>query len=142
MKKLLFIGFLLCSTALWAQGNDQSQIRALLAGQSAAWSRGDLDGFMAGYWHSPKLRFASGGDITYGWQATLDRYRARYQDPKAMGELRFDIKELHLMGDKALVFGHWRLKREKDQPQGLFTLLLAKLDGSWVITADHTSSAD
>ncbi|WKE65404.1 nuclear transport factor 2 family protein [Gallaecimonas kandeliae] len=141
MKKLMIILLLLASPRLLAATADEGAIRTLLAGQAAAWSQGDLAGFMAPYWHSPKLRFASGGDVTYGWQATFDRYRAHYQDKAAMGRLSFEIREVRLMGEHALVFGHWQLDRQKDQPQGLFTLLLAKLDGRWQIVADHTSSA-
>lgn len=141
MKNLIFMLFLLASSQLFAAQDDQTQIRALLAGQQQAWNSGDLDGFMAGYWHSPQLRFASGGEVTFGWQQTLDRYRSHYRDKAAMGRLQFDIREVHLYDDHAVVFGHWQLYRQKDQPQGLFTLLLAKLDGNWYITADHTSSA-
>ena len=49
------------------------------AAQVAAWNRGDLDGFMAGYWKSPDLVFFSNGTRTRGWQATLERYQKRYQ---------------------------------------------------------------
>ena len=54
-------------------------VRAVLAAQVEAWNRGDLEGYMAGYWKSPDLVFFSNGQETRGWQATLDRYRARYQ---------------------------------------------------------------
>ena len=140
MKTLTFIlGLLLCAPAL---AGDKQAISQLLAGQAAAWNRGDLNAFMAPYWHSKQLRFASGGTVTYGWQATLNHYRARYQNRKAMGQLVFQVRDIKLLGQHALVFGHWLLNREKDQPQGLFTLLLAKRkNGKWQIVADHTSSA-
>src|SRR5262245_26884786 len=54
-------------------------IRKVLDEQVVAWNKGDLEGFMAGYWNSPKLSFASGKDKTRGWQATFDRYKKRYQ---------------------------------------------------------------
>src|SRR4051812_43961400 len=41
----------------------------------AAWNRGDLDGYMAGYWKSDQLSFFSNGKKTMGWQRTLDHYR-------------------------------------------------------------------
>src|SRR5689334_4167030 len=53
----------------------QQAIRAVLDGQVVAWNRGDLDGFMRGYWNSPELSFFSGGTRTRGWQATMDRYQ-------------------------------------------------------------------
>ncbi len=54
-------------------------VRALLDAQVEAWNRGDLEGFMAGYWRSPELVFCSGATVTKGWDATLERYRKRYQ---------------------------------------------------------------
>ena len=65
-------------------------IRKVLDDQVIAWNKGDLPGFMEGYWQSKDLRFYSGKDVTSGWQATLDRYRKRYQgEGKKMGQLTF-----------------------------------------------------
>src|SRR4051794_19892751 len=66
--------------------SDTASIRQVIDQQAAAWNRGDLEGYMAGYWNSKELSFYSGGDVTNGWQPTLDRYRKRYQGKgKAMG---------------------------------------------------------
>lgn len=130
------------SPARAAGGADADAIRSVMTAQAAAWNRGDLEAFMQGYWHVESLRFASGGSVTHGWQATLDRYRQRYADRAAMGTLRFTDLEIEpLSADAALVFGHWSLTREADQPQGLFTLLFRKTDSGWVITRDHSSAA-
>ena len=116
-------------------------IRQVMAAQQAAWNKGDLTAFMAGYWRSDKLRFASGNSYRHGWQATLDNYVKGYPDKAAMGKLKFDIIEIEeLSSDAALVFGHWHLTREKDTPQGLFSLVFRKFGQQWLITRDHTSS--
>ena len=44
-----------------AKDTGPAEIRAALTDQQAAWNRGDLDAFMAGYWNSPDLTFFSGG---------------------------------------------------------------------------------
>ena len=120
-----------------------ADIRATLDAQVAAWNRGDLEGFMQGYWHDDALRFASGGRVTHGWQTTLEHYRKGYPDRSAMGTLSFSELEIEpLADDTALVFGHWSLQRAKDQPHGLFTLLLRKTADGWKITRDHTSAAE
>lgn len=116
-------------------------VRALLDEQVAAWNRGDVEGFMAGYWQSDELRFASGGDVTFGWSATLERYRTRYPDRAAMGTLSFvDIDVRPLDADHALAFGRYVLEREADRPTGLFTLLLEHRAEGWRIVHDHTSA--
>ncbi len=97
---------------------------------------------MAGYANLPTLRFASGGAVTYGWQETLERYKARYPDRATMGMLTFSgLDTTVLSPDAALVFGHWQLRTEKGNPGGLFTLLFRKAGVGWQIVADHTSEA-
>jgi ketosteroid isomerase-like protein len=125
-----------------ADSTDVAAIKRVLAAQAEAWNRGDIPGFMEGYWKSEKLRFASDGSITHGWQTTLERYLKRYPDKAAMGTLTFtDYEVAQLAPDAAMVFGKWELQRAKDKPWGLYTLVLRKLDGRWLIVSDHTSSA-
>ena len=120
-----------------------AQILLILQVQAEAWNRGDLDAFMQTYAQTEDLRFASGGNVTHGWQSTLDRYKRRYPDRAAMGTLSFsELTVTELAPDAALVFGHWRLVRAKDSPHGLFTLLVRRTAAGWRIVADHTSAAD
>src|SRR6476661_4855443 len=42
---------------------DESAIQRVLNDQAAAWNRGDLDGFMNGYWRDEKLTFTSGDHV-------------------------------------------------------------------------------
>lgn len=121
----------------------KAEIKQTLAQQDAAWNRGDIDGFMEEYIKDESLRFASGGNIRRGWQATIDRYKLSYPDKAAMGTLSFTDLEIEVItGADALVFGRWKLERAEDTPNGLFTLHMRKQGGKWVIISDHTSSAD
>jgi len=118
-----------------------SEIRSVLAEQDAAWNRGDIPAFMKDYWQSEDLRFASGGKVNRGYEATLNGYLTRYPDKAAMGQLSFTDLETQMMSaTDALVFGRWELLRDTDKPGGLFTLHMRKIDGAWKIMSDHTSS--
>jgi beta-aspartyl-peptidase (threonine type) len=118
-------------------------VRAVLDAQVVAWNNGDVEGFMEGYWRSPKLTFSSGGDTTRGWDATLQRYKKKYQSEGAeMGKLTFRDLEIEPLGpDAALVRGRWQLVRTKDKPGGVFTLILRKTPEGWRIVHDHTSGS-
>ena len=121
----------------------KAQIVNVLKAQDAAWNAGDIDAFMVHYMKSDDLRFASSGTVRRGWQATLDGYKARYPDKNSMGELSFTDLEIKVLSDTYVqVFGHWQLKREKDEPGGLFTLLMRKENGRWLIVSDHTSTKE
>lgn len=117
------------------------QIRGVLQAQKSAWNRGDIDAFMEGYWKSDELRFASGGNVTRGWQATIERYRRVYPDRSAMGQLEFSDLEVNVTSeDSAMVHGRWSLQRANDTPGGLFTLGFRKFEENWLIISDTTTS--
>ncbi|MCE9687898.1 SgcJ/EcaC family oxidoreductase [Shewanella sp. AS16] len=138
IKKGLSLLLLLLAFDVAAGPSDE--IAGLLTSQQAAWNRGDLDAYMQGYWHDPKLRFVSKGQFCYGWEEMLARYKAHYPDRTTQGELKFSQLDIRLLGkDVALVVGRWELARIKDKPSGAFTLLIEKLDDRWVITHDHSS---
>lgn len=121
---------------------EQAAVSAVLYGQRDAWNRGHLEEYMAGYWRDERLRFAAGNNITYGWQATLDRYQKNYPNQQAMGTLAFDLQDIRVLSPQdAVVFGKWQLTREAPhQPAGgLFTLILEKKPEGWKVVADHTS---
>jgi beta-aspartyl-peptidase (threonine type) len=118
-------------------------IEKVLADQEQAWNKGDLEGYMKGYWKSDRLTFFSGGSTTTGWQATLDRYRKRYQgEGKEMGKLTFsDLVSDLVAPDAALVRGRFHLKMKSgEESKGLFTLLMKKFPEGWRIVHDHTSA--
>ncbi len=140
---LAAVWLVFAASPLRAQQDAAGQIKDVLAAQSAAWNRGDIDAFMEGYAKTAELRFASGGNVTRGWQETLARYKARYRDRAAMGALTFsDLEVTVLSPDAATVFGRWQLHTDKGEPNGLFTLLFRKTDAGWRIVADHTSAAE
>jgi ketosteroid isomerase-like protein len=143
MKRLLFGCLLCCPAALCAQEATTSQnaIRQVLDAQVKAWNKGDLPGFMEGYWQSPELTFFSGNNKTAGWQATLERYRNKYQgEKKEMGQLAFQDLTIEMLGaDHALVKGRFLLRLGDESPTGIFTLIMRKLPAAWRIIHDHTS---
>ena len=120
---------------------EKEAVRKLLDAQAVAWNKGDLKGFMAGYWQSDELSFFSGKDRTRGWNATFERYRKRYQaEGKEMGKLTFSELEIELLGaDAVWVRGRWNLVAGKETHGGLYTLICKKLPEGWRIVHDHTS---
>jgi ketosteroid isomerase-like protein len=117
-------------------------VRAILDQQVKDWNDGKIDRFMRGYAQAQSTRFASGGDISQGWQTVLERYRQKYPDRAAMGKLTFSSVDITVLSpDAALAFGRWRLQRATNQPSGLFTLLFRNTKDGWRIVHDHTSAA-
>jgi ketosteroid isomerase-like protein len=139
MKKLFILSCLmLLSYSLFAQ--DKQAIIKLMADQQSAWNKGDIDGFMQGYWKSDSLVFVGKTTPVYGWQSTIDRYKKTYPDKATMGQLNFTIVKLEVLDPKnAFILGGWHLKRTIGDIGGYFTLWFKKIDGQWKIVCDHTS---
>lgn len=134
---------MLCCAASAAAPSDErakAEILAVINAQAEAWNRGDIDGFMQGYWNSPEMTFVSGDTVTKGWQQTLDRYKAGYNTREKMGVLSFTELEVRMLSKKsAVVLGRFTLVRASDRPTGLFTLSFRKFKEGWKVVLDHTS---
>ena len=146
--QLFAIGVALLGTVLSSGQSTvgpDTEVRALLQRQQDAWNRRDLEGFMAGYWKSDELTFFSGGNVTRGWQPTLDRYRQRYQSAGAeMGKLEFRNLAIEKLGNNAaFARGEYHLTMPDGKaPHGIFTLVLRRLPEGWRVVHDHTSQAE
>jgi beta-aspartyl-peptidase (threonine type) len=119
----------------------KSGVGKVLDDQAAAWNRGDLDGFMTGYWKSDQLSFFSDTETPPGWEALRKRYQDRYESKdKNLGNLKFTDLEILPMGyDAAAVKGQWHLEKDGKSMGGLFTLLFRRMPDGWRIIHDHTS---
>lgn len=138
---LVVFGSLIVSAQSTKEGRKiESEILVVMDEQTAAWNRGDIEGFMRGYWNSENLVFVSGDNITRGWRPTLDRYRKNYDSPAKMGALKFSDVEINALSkNAAVVLGSWSLTRAGDNPRGKFTLIFRKFKDGWRIVLDHTS---
>ncbi len=133
--------FLLASCGAPPAPDWRSEVSALLTAQAAAWNRGDIAGYMDGYWRSDSLLFTSGGSVRRGWSETFKKYAATYDSREKMGTLTFSGLEFHLPAPGAAwVFGRWELARASDAPGGVFTVVLRRFPEGWKIVHDHTSS--
>ena len=140
LKKALWITVICFPIFLRAQNKDEQAIRNVLASQTAAWNRGDLDGFMIGYWQNDSLMFIGKSGVTYGWDNTVRNYKKNYSDTVAMGKLTFNLLQVKMLSKEYYdVTGKWSLKRSIGDLSGHFTLLFRKIKGQWVIVSDHSS---
>jgi len=122
--------------------DDRSQsIRAVLDAQQAAWNRGDIPGFLEGYWNSPELTFAGSEGIVRGYDGLLARYQKSYPDLQSMGKLEFSGLEIRPLGsDDALALGYWHVRRHAGDLGGVFSLVFQRFPAGWRIVHDHTSA--
>ena len=140
MKLTLFLLVIFCSSMCIAQSSNEKAIRELLSEQTKEWNKGNIDGFMKGYWENDSLMFIGKSAVTWGCKKTLDNYKKNYPDTTAMGKLFFDLLVIKpLSAEYYQVVGKWLLKRSIGDLSGHYTLLLKKIKGKWVIVADHSS---
>ncbi|MBI3788834.1 MAG: nuclear transport factor 2 family protein, partial [Ignavibacteriales bacterium] len=109
-----------------AQTTEQTILK-VLNDQVEAWNRGDVEGYMKGYWNSDSTVFNSGGTLTRGYSNVLARYKKSYATREKMGTLKFTDLALRRLSPTAFVaMGVWKLTRVSDTPWGRFTLIIEK----------------
>lgn len=121
---------------------DAAAMNRAMADSAAAWSRGDLDGFMAAYEHSPETAFVTAKGVLRGWETMRERYRKTYGQGKALGALSFSDVEITALGsDYALFYGRFHLLQpgEPKEATGVFDLVMHRTPAGWRILSDHTS---
>ena len=141
MKKYFLVAICLFSLhTLSAQSADELQVKKILADQTEAWNRGNIDDFMKGYWHNDSLMYVGKSGISYGYKNTLENYKKNYNSPEKMGKLFFTLLSVkRLSPSYYFVTGKWFLKRSAGDVGGYYTLLFRKINGSWFIITDHSS---
>jgi len=140
MKSVLLFFFMLPVLYSFAQSTDESAIRQTLGEQVQAWNEGNIGRFMKTYWENDSLMFIGKGGITYGWQNTLNNYKKNYPDTIAMGKLSYNILRIsRLSPEYFYVVGKFHLQRSIGDLNGHYDLLFRKINGRWVIIADHSS---
>lgn len=139
MTKLLLVSLFLLG--LQESTDPKEIIQYKLQQQIECWNKGDLNCYMeAAYWKSDTLKFIGGSGITYGYERTLQRYKVGYPTQKEMGTLSYSVQSMEMIGsDACFVIGQYHLEREKEDT-GYFSLLWKKIEGDWVIVADHSSN--
>ncbi len=140
MKNIILLAPLLLALAAFGQAGDELTVHKVLKDQTKAWNQGDIESFMQAYWKNDSLMFIGKNGITWGWKKTLENYKKSYPDTTAMGKLSFDIILVkRLSPEYYYVVGKWKLRRSIGDLGGHYNLLFRKIDGSWLIIADHSS---
>lgn len=123
-----------------AYKTSKQEITNMMLQQAKDWSNGDIESFMKGYLKSDSLKFIGSRGITYGWQQTLDNYKKGYPSKEYIGTLTFNLLDFdQLAKDVFLVIGEYHLKRSVGDANGMFSIILKKINGEWKIIADHSS---
>ncbi|MDE2467048.1 MAG: nuclear transport factor 2 family protein [Alphaproteobacteria bacterium] len=121
---------------------DKKAILDMVKARQDAWNRGDFRGYMSGF-ENPGIIFVSNGKIQPSWQATLDHYIKGYPTKEARGHVRFYDATIRMLGpNAALLICHLHMTRPKHPLEGVFTDIVQRIDGKWIITMNHVSAYD
>jgi uncharacterized protein (TIGR02246 family) len=128
-------------TAL-GQEKPEAAIRQLLADQTKAWNKGDVDTFMKSYEDSPNTTFV-GQTVEYGYATIRQRYARIYPTPAGMGKLTFSNLAIRPLDQSyAVATGNFHLERTPaggGNADGIFSLVLKQEPQGWKIILDHSN---
>jgi len=130
------------TTAGSSDADTKKAIESVLDQQVAAWNRGDINGFMSGYWNSSELIYVGNTKVTRGWQTLLDRYEELSKASGGqIGTLELQETQITVLSkDSALVWGTYRVLQPGQDRKGLYTLVLRRFQAGWRTIYDRTSS--
>jgi ketosteroid isomerase-like protein len=116
---------------------DKAAILKVMKDQEIAWSNNDLEGFMQGYIKSDSLKFFGNRGLTKGWQPTLENYKKGYPTREHSGTLTFEVVDISPVESNSYwVMGKYFLSRTVGDANGIFLVIIKKIDGEWKIIAD------
>jgi ketosteroid isomerase-like protein len=142
MKKVLSLLFFVSIFAVGQETmeKDKEAILTVLKAQQEAWNNYDIESFMNGYWESDELTFYGSGGVIKGWQATLDRYKKSYPTQDHFGTLTFVFNDISpISEDSYYVMGEYHLTRNVGDTNGIFMLVLKRINGEWKVIADTSA---
>ena len=149
MRALLLLGFASCSAPSGGGGEvlpDPIALRDTIVAQFSrsadAWTRGDLDGFMADYARDSMTGFVTDGRVQHGFDRIRAGYAPRFAPGAKRDSLRFENFEVRPLAPKvALVTARYVLFRgDSTTSSGPFSLVMERRPDGWKILHDHTSS--
>ncbi|HEX8419740.1 MAG TPA: SgcJ/EcaC family oxidoreductase [Sphingomonas sp.] len=131
--------------AVEARERVAAAIGKVLNDSAAAYTRGDLAGFLASYERSPQTTYVSGTQVIKGYDAIAQTYadRFRRKPGSSPGTLTLKLVDVRtLTPTHVLAIGQFKVVAPtgKGPPAtGIFSLLFHKSAAGWRIAADHTS---
>jgi uncharacterized protein (TIGR02246 family) len=124
-----------------ARADLKTEFQRRLDQDSAAWTRGDLEAFCAGY--ADDATFISPSGVTQGRAQVLERYKKRYLSQEAMGRLELQVLEARTADPPdalraVSIAARWTLRFPDQAEVAGYTLLVYHRDaaGTWKIVQD------
>lgn len=126
----------------------KEEVLAVVQQQVAAWNKGDLEAFCAVYADdavfvsppraaNPDAGVAASDGVTRGRAEVLARYKKRYPDGKAMGQLAIDPHDVRETKDVVSISAKWTLSYPDKAPlTGNTVIVLVRSKSGWKIVHD------
>jgi ketosteroid isomerase-like protein len=124
------------TTVVLSEDMLKRQVREAVDRSSLAWNMGNLQAYLDGYTEDVRyvnaVLFQSKGQMSISGKSNLS-----FLFQSASGRIENMIEEINMMGtEHAEVFGRYQHGRN----QGVFTLIMVKQRGQWLIRTKHASA--
>ncbi len=120
-------------------GAARRDVLALLAHGAAAWTRGDLSGFVSDY--APNATFVTRERVLHGRDEIRAHYAPRFAPGGVRDSLAFERLEVDLLAPDALnAIAYYVLQRgDTVVARGPTSLVVRRIGERWFIVHDHSS---
>lgn len=117
------------------------EVKKALDGQVEAWNQQKLEEAMTFYWESPEMLWISKAGVDKGYTPVLEMFRKDFSDRSKMGTYTYEPLHIQEVSAEAVYYVfRWKIVLEGKQLMGgISSQLWKKINGNWVITAEHAS---
>jgi uncharacterized protein (TIGR02246 family) len=127
----------------------EAEVRAAFDKEIKAANDHDADAMMQVHWNSQDYLYAGNGNITRGWESMHKVVSSIHSDPKYLS-YTVDPEEvfIRVINREAAIItagGYFNNFPGDEGPKSVkfaVTLLIEKIDGQWLVTVGHESTAD
>lgn len=119
----------------------REEIAIMMDGSARAWTRGDLDRFMADYLDAPRTTYVTHDRLLRGRRAIHDHYAPRFAPGAQHDSLTFERMEVDSLAPNVANVIAWYVLHRGDSvvARGPTTVVMLRVHGRWQIVHDHSS---
>lgn len=113
-----------------------------ISAHAEAWNRDDAAGFLDPYWRDDEATFVLDGRSYSGWSTFAQTLQTIWNERPPGSRLRYERIQIQQLGPDAMVAtGQWVLTSNPSSSTGLFSWVLKKVAGRWLVAHQHVSAA-
>ena len=121
--------------------NPIEEVRQALDEQVQTWNAGNLEKALSWYWNDPEMLWISRSGISKGFGPARKIFQEAFVNGNRMGTYTYELLSISELSPSTIFYVFkWTIEHHDKRLMGaISSQVWKKLNGQWVITAEHAS---